>query len=633
MNNSLHKILFLQMPWSPIETPSLALGILKEICIQESVSSRVIYPNLDLYALLGQNISDCFTKDNFIGLSEHLFAADLFGKDKINSDNNLESILKIYKDNNQMDSNQEKLDYKSLKNIRDNIIPNFLEFISKRIIKFSPTIIGFSATFNQVMSSLALAKRVKDINSNIKIIMGGANFHDYMGVEIHRTFPEIIDHVFTGEGEGSLRTFLHFIKNGKSIKNIPGVTTYNEGKINFNQTSILENLNKSPTPNFDDYFHEINRIKKEYGKIIFNKYIPFESSRGCWWGEKSQCVFCGNIKHLIKHREKDVNHVIGDIITLSNKYKNSNLRAGDWIYPKKNFNNIINNLKDLNYDLTIFYEVRPDLKKSQIILMKDAGIETIQAGIESLSTPFLKLLRKGTTAIRNIQFMRWCKEANIDLSYNILGAFPGDKLEWYLNMADLFNKIHHLNPPNHHLDIIMMHRFSPFQELKDDFNVDWYEIRPDIKINYPKDISPSKFCYSLWYGSKEKTPLNEYLNTVNNAIKKWIESYNNSNYTYRISPGFITINDNRSKEGRIFRLSDIYQDVVLLCDEVQIYKRLIQDLSIIYPHEAANGAIKSIIQEMIKENILISEGNKILTLPTGYRNRTTEELREYVFNN
>ena len=46
----------------------------------------------------------------------------------------------------------------------------------------------------------------------------------------------------------------------------------------------------------------------------------------------------------------------------------------------------------------------------------------IQPGIESLSDHVLKLMRKGTTALQNIQLLKWCREYGVQPEWNLLSA-------------------------------------------------------------------------------------------------------------------------------------------------------------------------------------------------------------------
>jgi hypothetical protein len=69
---------------------------------------------------------------------------------------------------------------------------------------------------------------------------------------------------------------------------------------------------------------------------------------------------------------------------------------------------------------------------------------------------------------------------------------------------------------------------------------------------------------------------------------------------------------------------------VLLCDEIKGRQSLAKDLSKRYPNEVADGRLDAVINELIGADVLMAEGNQLLTLPIGHKVRTTEELRAYV---
>src|SRR5262249_59991911 len=76
--------------------------------------------------------------------------------------------------------------------------------------------------------------------------------------------------------------------------------------------------------------------------------------------------------------------------------------------------------------LELFYEVKSNLTKASLAAMRAAGVTWIQPGIESLSNLTLQVMGKGTTAIQNIQLLRWCAELGVKPSWNILYGFPGE---------------------------------------------------------------------------------------------------------------------------------------------------------------------------------------------------------------
>ena len=104
------------------------------------------------------------------------------------------------------------------------------------------------------------------------------------------------------------------------------------------------------------------------------------------------------------------------------------LSATDNIIPMKYFQDFLPTLAQLGLKLDIFYETKANLKDEQLRLYAMAGLNHIQPGIESFSTPVLKLnAPKGTSALQNIRLLRQCKEHGIRAYWNYIFGFPGEK--------------------------------------------------------------------------------------------------------------------------------------------------------------------------------------------------------------
>ena len=54
------------------------------------------------------------------------------------------------------------------------------------------------------------------------------------------------------------------------------------------------------------------------------------------------------------------------------------------------------------------------------------GLVSVQPGIESFSTHVLKLMKKHSTGMRNLELMKWCTYYDINNLYNILVGFAGE---------------------------------------------------------------------------------------------------------------------------------------------------------------------------------------------------------------
>ena len=627
------------MPWAISNRPSLSLGILKGICSQEEIESKVIYSNIEFLAYIDNKVATQFAVRRVLsGLSEHLFACSIYGKDALESEQFI-SNMREYPDV----VNAVPKDI--LFDVRDNQIPSFLTFTVERILDYSPSIIGFSATFNQVMASLAVAKMIKEKNPEIITLFGGACFHDPMGQEYHRACIEFIDHVFLGEADDSFRKFIQCWHRGETLDNIPGVTYQDVNKVAYLLPEPVTDLNQLPVPDYDDYYLDLDRLTNESSLEIEVESLPYESSRGCWWGRKSHCIFCGLTKDDLSFRCRGPVQVLEDILTLSEKYQELNLSSTDLIISWPNLSPVLQKISELGLDLNLFYEVKASLKKEQVELLKNAGVNLIQPGIESLSTDALKLMAKGTSLLINLQCLKWAKEYDIKLAYSFLIGFPKENSEWYNQAADLVPLFHHLQPPMNPSSLVEIHRYSPLFERREDFGVGTLVPRRDYLNCFPAGSIDLGIC-SYYFeeegierptvfsatGEEDQAELPGYINHFRRAINAWIQLHQSvkSPPTLQLcrGTGFAKIIDRRSKPGREYVVSHQHLDVLLLCDRIQVRSSILRLLGKKYRQCEVNEAI----EDFLDCGVLIQEGKKILSLAVCSQPCSTEHLESGVTN-
>lgn len=267
--------------------------------------------------------------------------------------------------------------------------------------------------------------------------------------------------------------------------------------------------------------------------------------------------------------------------------------------------------------------------------MRDAGVVTIQPGIESLSSELLTHMHKGTSRIRHVRFLRWAREYHIHASYNILAGFPGEQASWYHDMTEFLPRVSHLQPPHGNINYVEMHRFSPLFEQRKKFEVDQLRLREDYMFNFPPGlIDPLKVGYFFNYHSDALTAREQYESPLRAALQAWLDAHTSQNpptYEYRLGPQFTVIDDNRiGRTSRRITLADLHQDVLLLCDTIQSRSSLRRLLSPVRGSQANGDALDSVIADLLGADVLMSEGDLLLTLPTGARPRTTRELYAYV---
>src|SRR5260370_24175623 len=186
---------------------------------------------------------------------------------------------------------------------------------------------------------------------------------------------------------------------------------------------MLRDLDALAVPDFGDYFAG---LEQSTGGSNVVPTLLFETSRGCWWGAKSHCTFCGLNGGAMAFRSKSARRALEELEYLVQRWRIENVEAVDNILDMKYFRDVLPALAEWKWPLQLFYEVKSNLSREQVHLLRDAGVRRIQPGIESLNDHILKLMKKGTTALRNIQLLKWCQEYGVTAEWSMLYGFPGE---------------------------------------------------------------------------------------------------------------------------------------------------------------------------------------------------------------
>ena len=150
-------------------------------------------------------------------------------------------------------------------------------------------VVGFSCTFQQTVASFALARRLKARFPELVTVFGGASFDGEMGVELARSV-DCVDFAVSGEADASFPALLRALATGGDPAAVPGVISRATVTAPEPPPGSLDDL---PVPDYGEYFERAERLKLLQRGARHQAWIPFESARGCWWGAKHHCTFCG----------------------------------------------------------------------------------------------------------------------------------------------------------------------------------------------------------------------------------------------------------------------------------------------------------------------------------------------------
>jgi ribosomal peptide maturation radical SAM protein 1 len=409
------------------------------------------------------------------------------------------------------------------------VVPSFLAEVLEIADWNSYRIIGFSSTFQQHVASLALARLLRRTAPDAVIVFGGANCEGVMGSTLLRAF-DFIDAVCSGEADLAFPQFAaSIIKGAKAEEKIPGISLRTDCLIESEppRRPLIRDLGSLPIPDFDDYF---SRVEVECpGEQV---EIPFETSRGCWWGEKSHCTFCGLNGMGMSFRQKSAARARDELYILYAKYsdKSKSFVAVDNILPAATIGDLFPELGKLGIE--IFFEVKANLTEEQLRVMAAAGVKRIQPGIESLSSSALKKMRKGASAIINLRFLRLCAQHGITPYWNYLVGFPGESGDDYRGVADLIDAIPHLAPPENGVwTEVRVDRFSPYFMEPTRFGIERLYPYPSYGSVYwgLSEHEISNLAYFFIADVAEPEPRNaDYREELGDALKDWDQRHKSS---------------------------------------------------------------------------------------------------------
>jgi ribosomal peptide maturation radical SAM protein 1 len=554
-------LMLVSMPFFTVERPSLQLGLLSALVRERGFHADTLHLTLDFAVRLGVELYESLSEYARHEFGNWLFSTAAFPDEAPDPEGQLLTLLA---------PDVERFhplggDPAALLRIRSEVVPAFLDQVEQDIDWSRYDVVGFTSTFQQNAASFALARRLKRRHPGIIILFGGANFEGEMGREWVRTLP-FIDYAVDGEADDALPELLSALADGRSPGEVPGVIA-REAPAGAAPRKPFDRLDSLPVPSFDEYFARSEMLGLLSPEWRDKVDLPFESSRGCWWGAHHHCTFCGLNGSAMRHRQKTPARVMEELATLAQRYGAFRFSAVDNIMPVDFIGGLMPALHDEGRQYMLFFETKANLMRSDIRALAEAGVGTFQPGLESLSSQVLRLMRKGVRASQNVNVLRWSAHYGVNVLWNILWGFPGETEDDYASQAALIPHLVHLQPPIA-AGRISFERFSPFYSDRDLFPVSRLDVPDSLKFIYPDSIRREKVAYYFEHTFRDELPDTAY-EAVAGAVEEWKRQWKEKAplLTYRWSPGLLHIEDRREPAApQLYRfgspLSEIYAAIV-----------------------------------------------------------------------
>ena len=602
------QVALVNMPFSFSKYPSIQLGTLSTLLKSQGIAVDCHHLNVRFAYKIGVPLYELICEKRAL-FGEWLFSYLLFRDNPKRAE-----YPRVFKPVFEQIAQQSGQPIGYFEEMATKIAPQFLTWALTAIDWGRYKLVGFTSTFDQNVASLTMAKLIKDLYPEVTIVFGGANYDGEMGLEYFRAFP-FIDHVVVGEGEVAFPALAHQVIAGRSTECLPGVAFRQEGQVRLTPNAALfTDFARTGPPDYDDYYHllaELGETAKGLDRILL-----YEGSRGCWWGEKHHCTFCGLNAQSMKFRAKSPEHVAREMTYLSHRYDTARFRLVDNIIDMKYIDELFGRFAADHCDLDVFIETKSNLQKSQIKTLALGGVKCMQPGLESLSATQLKAMDKGVTPIQNIVCLKWSYYYRITVSWNILLGFPGETNGDYLRQIDLIPSLVHLQPPEA-TGKFWLERFSPYYARPHDYGVRM--TGPGLAYQYVYDarqVDLSKIAYDFEY-ELESWPIDPHVyQELVSAIENWqrLHASNDRPFLYYSKAlGYVTVYDGRDpKAATRHRYDGLSAVLIEMCNESP--KSLDQIRATLDESKTDREPLESALVDLTTRRVLYEERGKYFTL-------------------
>ncbi|HEX2643094.1 MAG TPA: RiPP maturation radical SAM C-methyltransferase [Thermoanaerobaculia bacterium] len=505
------KVALLNMPFAGYHMPSIGLTQIKGVTDRElgdRVQTQVIYASLDFGSYVGldfyETVSTAFEQLQAY-FPDWFFRQAAFPDEPDNAE---EYFARFF-------PGQEFANFRRVALEKRRGIETAFNQIIDRYKLDQMDVVGFTSMFFENNPSFAMARLIKARNPHVITVMGGATSESPSGEEYVKNVPAM-DYVFSGPGLKTFPRFLTNILEGRPELNdqIDGVfSKVNQGQ-GIGAMGPELDINVYIPLDYDPYFEALD---EKFPAYDIRTILPFETSRGCWWGEHAHCSFCGLNKNTMAYRAMRPDLAV-ELIRSLFKYRGraSVLICVDNILQRQYVKEVFPYL-DTPDDMFIFYQLKANLQEREVEAMARARVKAITPGFESLNSYTLKLMDKGVTAFHNLQVMKYCSLHDVFPGWNLLVGSPGEPEETYEKYCRELHSIVHLPAPQA-LFSIHFNRYSPYFDRASDFGL---KLKPSDFYSFLFPF-PEESIENIAYEFKDENIGADYVN----ALSRWIDRIN-----------------------------------------------------------------------------------------------------------
>ena len=320
--------------------------------------------------------------------------------------------------------------------------------LAARILSDRPEMAGFSTTTSSFLDGVALARRLKEKQPDIRIVFGGVHV-SAVGAPLLADYP-VIDHLCVGEGEVTFAKLAE--KTDPSA--IDGLIFRNEkGPVVNSPRAALPDLDDLPFPAYD----LLDGFPRGYQLPLFS-YIrgpgaTMVTSRGCPY----QCAFCDRSVFGRTYRYNSAEYIYAHMEYLRRRFGVRHINIYDDLFTvnRERIEALCRRLVKHPLGVRFNCAVRVGHADEDLLgALKAAGCLMVSLGIESGDPRVLSMIKTGVDPDRVRRTVQRIQNAGIRVKGLFMMGLPGETVASIRKTSDFALSLD--------LDDMNMAKFTPF---------------------------------------------------------------------------------------------------------------------------------------------------------------------------
>lgn len=303
------------------------------------------------------------------------------------------------------------------------------EEIENKVRGFQPDLVGITTLTFTLLDVLVVAQRIKSLDPNIHICLGGS--HPFLFPQETISFP-FVDSLVLGEGENTFLGLIDCLGKKSDWKEIKGLVWKDKsGEVN---NTDMADLNPDP-----DSFPFPDRRATPYKRYfsVMSKgslMTTMITSRGCPYS----CIFCGRPHLGKKFRARSPQNVVAELREcLGLGIKEFMIFDDIFTLDRQRVLAICNLIIEQGLNISYAIRSRVDTVDKYVLeALKKSGCQRISYGIESGNDNILKNLKKGITKKQALEAVKMTRDLGITVLADFMLGSPGEKRDHILETID-----------------------------------------------------------------------------------------------------------------------------------------------------------------------------------------------------